>query len=82
MSDPSTSESAAMTGEEFAQALARELGLPELQPGEIGTLLALAGTAAHASERLAAPLCTYLAGVSGRDVTEVRTLVKRLAGEV
>jgi hypothetical protein len=55
----------AMTGEEFAQAVARELGLPELTEEEIGALLQLASTAAHSSERLAAPLCTYLAGRAG-----------------
>ena len=70
-----------MDGEAFAQALARRLGLPELGREEIDGLLAMAGTAAHSSERLAAPLCTYLAGRSGRSVEEVRAEVKRLAGE-
>lgn len=68
-----------MTGQEFAQALARQLGLPPLESDEIDTLLAMAGTAAHASERLAAPLCTFLAGRSGRDVEDVRAEVRRLA---
>ena len=68
-----------MTGREFAQRLAAELGLPPLDQGAEETLLAMAGTAAHASERLAAPLCTYLAGASGRPVSEVAELVKQLA---
>lgn len=51
-----------MTGQEFANAVARELGLPDLSEDEIGQLLKLASSAAHGSERLAAPLCTYLAG--------------------
>lgn len=70
-----------MTGQEFAQALARELGQPELEDAEIGALLKLASVAAHSSERLAAPLCTFLAGRSGRPLGEVQAAVARLAGE-
>lgn len=69
-----------MTGEEFAQALARDLGLPGLERDEVGALLKLASTAAHASERLAAPLCTYLAGRAGRPLDEVQAAAQRLAG--
>ena len=67
-----------MTGEEFAQAVARELGLEPLSDEEIGTLLKVASLAAHSSERLAAPLCTYLAGRAGID--EVRDAVDRVSG--
>ena len=70
---------AAVNGREFAQRLAAELGLPPLDQGAEDALLGMAGVAAHASERLAAPLCTYLAGASGRPVDEVAALVKRLA---
>jgi hypothetical protein len=65
-----------MTGEEFAQAVARELGLDALTEEEIGTLLKVASVAAHSSERLAAPLCTYLAGRAGIDA--VRDAVERI----
>lgn len=67
-----------MTGEEFAQAVARELGLEPLSEEEIGTLLKVASVAAHSSERLAAPLCTYLAGRAGIDA--VRDAVDRVSG--
>lgn len=60
-----------MTGRDFAAALAAELGLPGLEEDEIEALLALASTAAHASERLAAPLCTFLAGRSGLPIADV-----------
>lgn len=56
-----------MTGEEFAQAVAADLGLDPLTEEEIATLLKIASVAAHSSERLAAPLCTYLAGRAGID---------------
>ena len=68
----------AVTGEDFAQQVARELGLEPLTEDEIGALLKVASVAAHSSERLAAPLCTYLAG--RRSVDEVRAVVERLAG--
>ncbi len=66
-----------MTGEEFANAVARELGLEELSKEEIGTLLKIASVAAHSSERLAAPLCTYLAGRASIDA--VREAVERVS---
>ena len=65
-----------MTGEEFAQQVARELGLPPLTEEEIGALLKIASTAAHSSERLAAPLCTYLAGRAGRPLDEVQAVAE------
>jgi hypothetical protein len=67
-----------MTGIEFAQTLARQLNLPPLEETEIAALLELASVAAHGSERLAAPLCTYLAGRSGRPLDDVHTAVNRL----
>jgi hypothetical protein len=67
-----------MTGQEFAQQVAAELGLPPLTEEEIGALLKIASVAAHSSERLAAPLCTYLAGRAG--IAEVRAAVERVKG--
>jgi hypothetical protein len=68
-----------MDGRAFADRVAEELGLGALDAADADALLALAGVAAHASERLAAPLCTFLAGRSGRPVEEVRAIVDRLA---
>ena len=67
----------AMTGEEFAQQVAAELGLPPLSEEEIGTLLRIASVAAHSSERLAAPLCTFLAGRAG--IAEAEAAVARVS---
>jgi hypothetical protein len=66
-----------MTGEEFAQAVAAELGLEALTEEQIGALLKVASVAAHSSERLAAPLCTYLAGRAS--IAEVEAAVARVA---
>jgi hypothetical protein len=68
-----------MTGEQFAQQVARELGLDPLTEDEIGALLKVASVAAHSSERLAAPLCTDLAGRAGIDA--VRDAVDRLKND-
>ena len=67
-----------MTGEEFAQAVAKQLGLAPLDGAEIDELLTIASNAAHASERLAAPLCTYLAGRSGRPLADIHTAIDRV----
>jgi hypothetical protein len=68
-----------MTGREFADEVARALGLEPLSDADADLLLATAGVAAHASERLAAPLTTYLAGRSGRPLDEVRAAVRAIA---
>ena len=44
-------------------------------------LLALAGVAAHASERLAAPLTCWLAATAGLDPTAALELARSLAGD-
>ena len=68
-----------MDGHEFARQVAHALGVESLTDAEANDLLAVAGIAAHASERLAAPLCTYLAGRSGRSLEDVRAAVDRVA---
>jgi hypothetical protein len=68
-----------MTGREFADEVARSLGVEPLSDADAEMLLATAGVAAHASERLAAPLTTYLAGLSGRPLDEVRAAVRAIA---
>jgi hypothetical protein len=68
-----------VTGHEFAREVAAALGVEPLSDEEADALLAVAGVAAHASERLAAPLTTYLAGRSGLPLDEVRAAVQRLA---
>ena len=68
-----------MNGREFADEVARALGLEPIGDDDADLLLATAGVAAHASERLAAPLTTYLAGRSGRPLDEVRAAVQAIA---
>lgn len=60
---------------------AAELGVDPPSPAEVEALLALAGTAAHASERTAAPLSTWLVGRAGLPPDEAHRLAVRLADQ-
>jgi Domain of unknown function (DUF6457) len=55
----------AMTRDEWITAFAADLGVDPPDAETVDTLLALAGTAAHASERTAAPIACYLVGLAG-----------------
>ena len=54
-----------MTRDEWIAAFAAELGVPPPDAATVEVLLDLAGTAAHASERTAAPIACYLVGLAG-----------------
>lgn len=72
-----------MTRDEWIAAFAREAGVDAPSPAEIDELLKLASTAAHASERPAAPLACWIAGRSGLPASELRDAAARAsaAGE-
>jgi hypothetical protein len=54
-----------MTAEEWIAAYAAALGRPAPTREEMDAVLALASTAAHASERRAAPIACWLAASAG-----------------
>lgn len=56
------------TPEAWLAAFADRLGQAAPTPAEVEALLALAGTAAHASARTAAPIACFLVGRSGIDL--------------
>ena len=56
-----------MTGEEWVAAFAASLGVAAPDAATVEVLLDLAGAAAHASERTAAPIACYLVGLAGAD---------------
>jgi hypothetical protein len=70
-----------MTREEWIAAFAREADVDAPSALEIGELLDLAGTAAHASERTAAPLACWIAGRSGRSLEDLRAAAERVAAD-
>jgi hypothetical protein len=63
---------------EWLTAFAAELGVPAPSEAESADILALAGTAAHASERTAAPIACWLAAKAGVGTTEARDLASRI----
>jgi hypothetical protein len=66
-------------GEEWIAAFAAELGVASPTSEEVQDLLALAGTAAHASERTAAPISCWIAARSALTPGEAREIAARLA---
>jgi hypothetical protein len=67
-----------MTRDEWIAAFAREVGVhpPTLQ--EIRELLDLAGSAAHASERTAAPLACWIAGRTQLPLADLLAAAERV----
>jgi hypothetical protein len=54
-----------VTGKQWIEAFAGRLGAPPPSDEEFERLLALAGVAAHASERIAAPVACWVAARAG-----------------
>jgi hypothetical protein len=67
-----------MTGREWVERFAEEAGIEAPSEAEFDDVLKLAAAAAHSSERLAAPVATWLAGKTGRPVAELADLAERL----
>ncbi|HEY2997882.1 MAG TPA: DUF6457 domain-containing protein [Acidimicrobiales bacterium] len=70
-----------MTRDEWVADFAAELGVDPPDAATVETLLALAGTAAHASERTAAPIACYLVGVARVDPATAAAIAAAMAGE-
>lgn len=68
-----------MTAEEFVIAFAAAAGAPAPTEEEVAQLLDLAAVAAHNSERIAAPLCCYVAGVTGKPVADLLGVAQQIA---
>jgi hypothetical protein len=67
-----------MTAEEWIAAFARELGLPEPSREDMDRVLALASTAAHSSERRAAPIACWLAAAAGMPLEQAQAVAERI----
>jgi hypothetical protein len=72
-------EREALTGNEWIANFADRLGVPPPDAATVDTLLALAGTAAHASERTAAPIACYLVGRAGIDPDQAGRVAEEVA---
>jgi len=58
-----------VTGREWIDAFAAQIGVEPPDDDAVEALLDLAGVAAHGSERIAAPIACYLVGRAGVDLT-------------
>ena len=65
---------------EWLSLFAAELGTEPPTTEEIGDLLAIAGIAAHTSERTAAPISCWLVARAGLGPEEARLAAERLRG--
>jgi hypothetical protein len=81
---PLTSSVMTVSGHDWIVGFAEQLGVSEPSDVEVETLLALAGLAAHASERTAAPISCWIAASAGVSPAEAldagNRLVERLKG--
>ncbi len=68
-----------MDAEQWITAFAREVDLEPPGPDQVEMLLDLAGVAAHASERIAAPLTCWLAARADLAPADALALARRLA---
>lgn len=68
-----------MTAQEWLDAFATEIGAEAPDEETMGELLELAATAAHSSERIAAPIACFMAGRDGRPPAELRAAADRVA---
>jgi Domain of unknown function (DUF6457) len=68
-----------VTRDEWIEAFARELGVEPPTPEQAEKLLVLAGTAAHSSERPAAPLACWVAGRAGASIEEFLAAAERVS---
>jgi hypothetical protein len=68
-----------MDRDEWIAAFAREAGVEPPSAEQTDELLALAGTAAHASERTAAPLACWLAARSDLPLADLLVAAERIA---
>ena len=58
------------------------MGAQPITDEEVENLLALAGIAAHASERKAAPVTCYLAARAGVSIPDALAIAQQLADEI
>jgi len=71
----------AMNAQEWLAAYAEKLGTSAPTTDEFTVLLDLAGEAAHASERVAAPVACWLAARAGVDPEEAMRIAREVSGD-
>ncbi|HEY6524113.1 MAG TPA: DUF6457 domain-containing protein [Solirubrobacteraceae bacterium] len=67
-----------MNAPDWLAAYAEKLGVPAPTKDELTAVLDLAGVAAHSSQRIAAPVATWMAGRAGIDLSEAMQLAEQV----
>jgi hypothetical protein len=70
-----------LTAEEWIRTFAEQIGRNPPDQNDMDEILRLASVAAHASERIAAPIACYLAGTTGRPITQLIEVAEGVALE-
>jgi hypothetical protein len=70
-----------VTRDEWIAEFAREAGVERPDVEQVRALLDLAGVAAHASERTAAPLACWIAGRSSLSLEELQAAAERVSSQ-
>ncbi|HEY5431551.1 MAG TPA: DUF6457 domain-containing protein [Solirubrobacteraceae bacterium] len=70
-----------MNAPDWLAAYAEKLGIPAPTQAELTEVLDLAGEAAHASERIAAPVACWLAAKAGVALDEAMRLAREVDGD-
>jgi Domain of unknown function (DUF6457) len=78
MADDTNQRSGSLSGTQWVAQFAAALGLDAPDEATTNTLLDLAGAAAHASERTAAPIACYLVGRAGLSADEALAVASRI----
>ena len=71
-----------MNVNDWLAAYAAKLGVPAPTKQELQQVLDLAGEAAHSSQRVAAPVATWLAGRAGLDLDEAMRYAEEVGPEL
>jgi hypothetical protein len=67
-----------MNAPDWLADYAERLGVPAPTKDELTAVLDLAGVAAHGSQRIAAPVATWMAGKAGIDLSEAMRLAEQV----
>jgi hypothetical protein len=65
-----------MTAEDWIQEFCEQIGMPIPSEADREAILGLAAVAAHASERIAAPIACWIAGASGKSLDELQKVAE------
>jgi hypothetical protein len=70
-----------MTAADWIQDFCEQIDMPAPSDADMEAILRLAAIAAHASERIAAPIACWVAGASGKSLNELEQVADGLGGK-